>query len=192
MLAVLAERAALPAPYDTYAVRTGSGGLHLYFTAPGGPPLRNTAGRLGWLIDTRAAGGYVVAAESTVAGRRYEVVADATPATLPDWLAATLADPEPRPASARGITRPAGYAAAALRQEIAGVLDAQSGGRNHRLNAAAFALGQLVAGGLLPADVVDHALTAAGLATGLPAREVHRTIRSGVDAGAGTPRRVPA
>ena len=66
VLAVLCEANDQPLPVDTYAVRTGSGGTHLYFTAPPGMTLRNTAKRLGWLIDTRAHGGYVVAAGSTV------------------------------------------------------------------------------------------------------------------------------
>src|SRR5690606_18675731 len=65
MLAVVAERAGQPVPNETLTVRTPSGGLHLYFTAPDGVQLRNTAGErgngLGWKIDTRAWGGYVVA-----------------------------------------------------------------------------------------------------------------------------------
>ncbi|MGI5516009.1 bifunctional DNA primase/polymerase [Streptomyces sp. CA-106131] len=38
-----------------------SGGFHLYFAAPPGVRLGNTAGRLGKRIDTRAWGGHVVA-----------------------------------------------------------------------------------------------------------------------------------
>jgi hypothetical protein len=34
VLAVLAERAGVPVPYDTHTVRTGRGGRHLYFTPP--------------------------------------------------------------------------------------------------------------------------------------------------------------
>ena len=53
----------------TWTVQTASGGRHRYYRAPKGAGLRNTAGRAGWKIDTRAGGGYVVAAGSTVAGR---------------------------------------------------------------------------------------------------------------------------
>ena len=45
----------------TYAVTTPSGGWHLYYTAPPGAALRNTHDVIGWKIDTRAHGGYVVA-----------------------------------------------------------------------------------------------------------------------------------
>jgi hypothetical protein len=72
VLAVLAEDApdSRSGPlYDTYTVVTGRGGRHPYFIAPDGARLGNTAGELGWLVDTRAHGGYVLAAESIVAGR---------------------------------------------------------------------------------------------------------------------------
>src|SRR5690606_6177894 len=97
VFAALCERHGQPFPFDTYTVRTGRGGMHLYFTAPAGLEVRNSVGRLGWLIDTRARGGYVVAAGSIVAGRAYTVVNDADPAPLPGWLATLLTAPD-RPA----------------------------------------------------------------------------------------------
>ncbi|MBE1603730.1 hypothetical protein HEB94_000578 [Actinopolymorpha pittospori] len=64
LLAELAARAGQPLPVDTYTVQTGRGGLHLYFTTPSsGETMGNSAGRLGWHVDTRG-GGYVVAAGS--------------------------------------------------------------------------------------------------------------------------------
>src|SRR5690606_4438245 len=75
-LAALAENHGEPYPSATYTIRTATGGTHLYFTAPTGPELRNTAGALGWKIDTRAHGGYVVGAGSTIDGNRYTVVDD--------------------------------------------------------------------------------------------------------------------
>ncbi|MBR8745514.1 bifunctional DNA primase/polymerase, partial [Nocardiopsis sp. MG754419] len=64
VLALLAEETGDPLPLDTFTVRTRRGGWHLYFTHPTGPKLGNTSGDqgngLGWLIDTRAHGGYVV------------------------------------------------------------------------------------------------------------------------------------
>jgi hypothetical protein len=58
VLATLCEANDQPLPVETYTMRTASGGTHLYFTTPAGVQLRNSAGRLGWLIDTRAHGGY--------------------------------------------------------------------------------------------------------------------------------------
>src|SRR6266702_2051168 len=161
VLAVLADANDQPLPAETYTVRTCSDGTHLYFTAPPGVSLRNSAGRLGWLIDTRAHGGYVVGAGSSVHRRPYSVAHDTMPATLPSWLAERLTDPEPtpKPTAATPVQTPPAYAAAALRGELDRVLAAGEGTRNHTLNAAAFALGQLVAGGLLARQLAKDALT---------------------------------
>ena len=61
VLAQLAEWAGKPWP-STYMVATANGGWHLYFTAPEGSGIRNSASLLGPQVDVRAAGGYVVAA----------------------------------------------------------------------------------------------------------------------------------
>jgi len=90
-----------------------------------------------------------------------------------------------------GVQPRSRYAATALRGEPERVLAAQPGGRNHALNAAAFALGQLTATGLLPADLASDALAQAAQAIGLPTREAAATIRSGLTAGARSPRRLP-
>lgn len=190
VLAALAEDAGQPLPGATYTVRTGRGGLHLYFRAPAGPVLPNTAGRLGRLIDTRANGGYVVAAGSTVDGRAYEVLDDVAPGELPTWLAERL-----RPATIRHLPTPppvdqraAGYANAALRNEIQRVLDAPVGQRNATLNRAAYSLGTLVGAGALPERLVREALQRAAEAVGLAAAEVAATVDSGLRAGTSRPR----
>lgn len=50
----------------TFAVKTASGGLHLYYQLPEGSELGNTAGSLMKGVDTRGRGGYVVAPGSIV------------------------------------------------------------------------------------------------------------------------------
>jgi hypothetical protein len=194
VLAVLAEQHTAEVPVETYSVQTASGGEHLYFSAPAGSRIRNSAGRLGWLIDVRAAGGYVVAAGSVVRGRRYRA-AEAPVAALPGWIAGLLEEPRlPRADFApllEVVGRRSAYVAAALRAELGNVLAARpgSGQRNDTLNRAAFALGQLVGAGLLPDGLATAALAEASAAIGLPAGEAHATIRSGLTAGARTPRR---
>ncbi|HEX5495185.1 MAG TPA: bifunctional DNA primase/polymerase, partial [Mycobacteriales bacterium] len=85
----------------TYTVATPGGGEHRYHLAPPGPPLRNTVGALGWRIDTRAAGGYVIAAGSTrrVTGRtlRYTVINPGLLTPLPDWILTALTRPPAPP-----------------------------------------------------------------------------------------------
>jgi hypothetical protein len=202
VLETLAERAGQPAPWDTYSVSSPTGGLHLYFRAPAGSTFRNTAGELGWKIDTRAHGGFVIAAGSVRREGRYTVANDRPIAHLPGWLTTALTKPEP-PAhdldrGSRCPQRSAGHASAYLRAIIARETDAVRTaalhGRNHALNRAAFSLGRLVGGGELDEDVAWHALLAAAAAhfgverfTELEAR---RTIASGLDAGRRRPRRL--
>ncbi|MFD4907509.1 bifunctional DNA primase/polymerase [Kitasatospora purpeofusca] len=189
VLTALCERNEQPFPSDTYTVATPSGGLHLYFTAPAGLALRNTAGQhgsgLGWLIDTRAGGGYVVAAGSSVADRRYNVVLDTVPAPLPDWIASLLT-PSPRPAApvlrARRTTgtRPA-YVESALHNETANVANAPEGTRNWALTRASRALGRFVANGKLGRTEVETALKGAAEQAGLTAREADATITNALN-----------
>jgi hypothetical protein len=197
---VVAEQAGQPLPLDTFTVTTPSGGLHLYFAAPSDVEYRNSAGKLGWHIDTRAHGGYVVAPGSVVDSRRYQV-AEALPVSeLPAWLAERLRPtpppPPPPPVRVPSANRRGRYLDAAVAAEVARVEGAAPGERNQKLYEAAVALGQLVAGGCLTEqdvrDVLMHA--AAGYIAVNPSRQ-HRadgTITSGLKAGARRPRQVAA
>ena len=87
MLCVLAERAGQPVPLDTRTVATPSGGLQLYYTAPEGIRLGNTAKHLAPLIDTRAWGGQVVAPPTPRDdGIVYALTLDTPPTAFPTWL----------------------------------------------------------------------------------------------------------
>ncbi|AEB47847.1 bifunctional DNA primase/polymerase [Micromonospora maris] len=181
----------------TYTVTTGRGGTHLYYQHPNtGPALRNTAGTVGPMVDTRAAGGYVVAAGSIVAGRPYVVALDCDPDPLPAWLAGMLAPaplPPQRPVVVDLPTDRAGaYVRAAVGREVDRVTAAAPGERNRTLYVAAVALGQLVAGGALAADDAQSVLEQAGVTAGLRTAEAYRTVRSGLTAGARRPRAVAA
>ena len=210
VLAALCERHGQDFPWETFMVRTRRGGLHLYFTAPPGIRLGNTSGRsergLGWLIDTRAHGGYVVAPGSFVdlpdGTGRYELVYDRPPAPLPGWLAALLntASREPpllecRPSHPGQVRDLGSYVRTALYGECERVRTAAIGGRSHALNKAAYNLGGLVAAGALPEDVAERELTVAASvhATADPpftAAEARAVIRGGITAGRQRPRLV--
>ncbi|MFJ7968561.1 bifunctional DNA primase/polymerase [Streptomyces sp. NPDC096324] len=201
VLAVLCGRHGQPFPTDTYTVRTWSGGIHLYFLAPEGEPLRNTAGDsargLGWKVDTRAWGGLVVGAGSAFAGHPYEITHNATVAPLPGWLAELLR-PEPLPpqtpitVALSGRGRRTAFLRSAVNGEVERVTDSGPHEHNNALYVAAVALGQLVAGGeLREVEVIGWLLTAA-LQVGQGEREARRTIASGFRAGARRPRTVAA
>lgn len=180
----------------TYTVTTGRGGTHLYYRHPDdGPNLRNTAGTLGPMVDTRAHGGYVVAAGSTVADRPYTLDLDTGPALLPAWLAGLLT-PAPLPPQRPVVVelpggRERAYVRAAVERECASVTGAPDH-HNDALYLASVALGQLVAGGSLSTDEASTALEHAGLSAGLRHRAVLATIASGFRAGARRPRTVAA
>lgn len=195
----------------TLTVRTPSGGRHLIYQAPAGNPVRNTARTLGFCIDTRAAGGYVVGIGSVVDGAAYVLDGSTTDvAVLPDWLL-TLITATPEPPKAGGAarraevvsrlreltrqgTREQRWAAGILRSEcdeLAGM--GPNSGRNNRFNLAAYRAGQLVAAGLLDQVEAEEQLTEAAQACGLGVdtpHEIEKTLRSGMTAGLSRPRRM--
>jgi hypothetical protein len=178
----LCERAGHPVP-DTYRVRTASGGQHLYFTAPDRVRLANTAGTVGQLVDTRASGGYVVAAGSLTPAGMYESLCAPVAIPVPGWLLSIL---EPTPANPVGplrvtVTDGSRAAVAALEAECAVVAAAPDGRRNATLNRSAFKVGRFVAWGDLPRQTAEDAFQGAGAAAGLTAAECRTTIRSALD-----------
>ncbi|MEV8637348.1 bifunctional DNA primase/polymerase [Streptosporangium sp. NPDC051023] len=204
VLAVICERAGQPLPFETFTVRTRRGGTHLYYTAPDGIRLGNTEGDkgtgLGWLIDTRAHGGYVLGPGSFVdrpdGTGTYEVIHNVPPAPLPPFLFQQLVPP-PRPVRepvrlALPEDRRGAYLRAAITRELDRVASAPHGQRNGSLYLAAIALGQLVAGGALGESEVTTLLEQEGGDAGLSPAEVRRTIASGLRAGAKRPRTVAA
>lgn len=168
---------------STPTVITGSGGRHYYFRYPKGAKIGNSSRELQSPgIDIRGEGGQVVYPGS-IHPETGQVYAWA-PTLSPDDV--ELAD-LPQPILDR-LTKKRTYADAALENEINRVRAASEGERNNALNRAAFSLGQLVGGGALDEQAVVTALLAA---SPLPAREAEATIRSGIDAGKGKPRRPP-
>jgi hypothetical protein len=185
-LAALAEAAGAVVPQGTFTVSTPRG-EHLYFRAPAGVELRNTVGRLGAFVDTRACGGYVVGPGSVIAQGRYRVVASADPAPAPAWIVDRLRRSETaivaRTAGAAG-RRSSAYVQAAVRGEVERVAGAAVGQRNNALFRASARLGGFVAaGGLTAADARAALVGACGNHLGIEGfhlDEVDRTIESGL------------
>ncbi|GGQ82004.1 bifunctional DNA primase/polymerase [Streptomyces asoensis] len=178
----LCERAGHTVP-ATYRTRTASGGTHLYFTVPDGIRLTNTAGTVGELVDTRAWGGYVVAAGSTTPAGPYEALCGPETVPLPGWLQSIL-QPAPRAPQAPSGALPgqaSRYADVALTAEARNVATAQPGAREATLFRAARAVGRFVAWGDLPRHTVEQALQEAGEAAGLTVAECRSTLRSALN-----------
>jgi hypothetical protein len=187
---------------DTPTVLTPSDGRHLYYAHPTGPDwpdgvrLGNTAGTLGWLVDTRGWGGYVVAPPTVIDGRAYRMIVHGTTAALPGWIGDALR-PTPRPAQqpvsvaltgSGGGSRRDAYLRSAVSAQLNHVAQAVEGERNRALYTSAVALGQLAAGGELDPGQVAQWLTTVAVGAGLDDTEATRTIRSGMRAGAKRPR----
>ncbi len=180
----------------TVEQRTGSGGRQMFFRWPSdGQGIRNSAGKLGPGLDVRGEGGYIIAPPSChPSGGRYAWTSpNGTPiADAPAWLIACTRAPQSGPERQVALHVPGkaatGYGRAALGAEAAKVAGAPQGQRNSTLNAAAFALGQLVAGGALDRGQVERVLLDAAKAAGLTDREAQATLRSGLTSGEREPR----
>ena len=174
-------------------VRTGSGGMHLFFRHPG-EPVRNTAGALGGGLDVRGDGGYVVAPPSRHAtGHLYRWLdAESELPQLPESLLARMrarrTDVERAREPIRLDEAVSAWARAALEGEATRVRSAAQGTRNATLNRAAFCLGQIVGSGVLDQPTVERVLATSALASGLGETEAAATIRSGMRAGIEHPR----
>lgn len=173
-------------------------GWHVYIAATGRGNGVNVGGLAG--IDWRGRGGYAVAPPSRgadgtswdwITGTPQDCGADTPIVPAPEWVLALFDRQHPGP----NIPRHAGvspYGAAALERELGRLAVAQPGSRNHSLNSAAHALGQLVGGGVLDAEQVASSLVVVACRIGLPEAEARRTIASGLRAGLRSPRKVPS
>lgn len=197
VLAMLADRAGHPAPFDTWTISTPTGGAHLYFRAPVGAQLRNSIGALGWRIDTRAHGGYVVAVGSVGKQGYYRPANDLPIAELPAWLATALTPPPVEAASRESLdlsrVRASAYVRAIVEREAHSVATAQVGTRHHTRLKAARTLGRLVGGGELDEHEAWAALADAAhghIGHECTGREVEQDLRDGLAYGARRPRRI--
>lgn len=183
---------ALMAP--TYAVRTGSGGWHLYYAHPGRPVRsRPMPGRQG--IDIKADGGYVVAPPSRHPRTRlpYRTVGNRPVVEMPPPLAAVVeAPPAPAGPVHRGphratttvtTTSPEGGGisspAALLASHLRSVALAPEGKRRTTLYGAARGVARLVAAGAIEPAAAWAVLTDAGRT----AQQTDRDIRAAIVGG---------
>lgn len=160
-------------------------GCHLYFAGDG----RSSAGSLAPGIDTRGAGGYVVAPPSWhESGQVYRWFdAEAPVVAAPAWLLAALAPPPPPPIGAAHTLPPGeratNYGRAALEGLVADMLSAPDGQRNETLVRVAYRAGRLVAAGEFMGELARAVLVEAACRVGLSQTEAARTFDSGFRAG---------
>ena len=177
----------------TVAVKTPSGGVHLWWSwPPDGPEIRCSAGRIGPGIDVRGEGGYVIGPPSVlIDGRSYQWIAQKQEiVSAPSWLI-ELALPPPPPERSEPVLPTENlvrYVKASLKAELHRLENAGEGSRNDQLNRTAFAIGQFVGAGAVPEAWAEAELKRVSLSIGLSLHEATRTIRSGLTAGMASPR----
>lgn len=194
VLARVADRAGAPPPTGTRTVRTPTGGSHLYFEAPPSISLRNTVARVGWRVDSRGDGGFVVAAGSWSAEGWYHLAVDAPVQPLPLWLIPLLRPPVPATPSTstiQGVRASVTRRRAYLTAVESRVSAAEPGTRHDVLLRGAYSLGRLVGGGDLAEDEARNSLVDATTRwAGSPSRKDLRTIADGLTAGIRHPRQL--
>ena len=206
----LAELAKLTAQYGplpaTLSCSTPRGGTHFHFKW-NGADIHNSDSRIAPSLDVRGDGGYVVLPPSArLDGALYQWCQGVTDlADAPDWLIDLALKASKKSAKANGAGKTKGggggsgpwsaWALKALADECARIAAAAVGQRNSTLNAAAFNLFQIVAGGGLDEQEVRDRLFAAAEACGLVADDgtdaVLKTIASAYSAGIAQPRQRP-
>ncbi|HZM83026.1 MAG TPA: bifunctional DNA primase/polymerase [Candidatus Limnocylindrales bacterium] len=185
-LLTLVKRGLCP---PTRFVRTGSGGLHLYYQHPGAhSKIPNSAGKLGPGIDVRGDGGYVVAPPSVHPRTRqtYDWADErAAIEEMAPALAALCITPDPpaaptagRPSSLRSagaISYPDRLLAALLNK----VRTAPPGRRRVTLYGCARGVARMVAAGVIGPIDGQAALLEVGLAVGQTERSALAAITGG-------------
>jgi hypothetical protein len=171
----------------TRTVRTQSGGVHLYYSLPDDRELR---GSLGPGVDIKKPGrGYVLVPPSP----GYSFLRGGKPSPAPEWLLdeLTLNKRSEGTASAPkyfALMGGTGYGLATLRNALMRVRNQGEGGRRALLNAEAYTLGSLCAGGELDEDKALESLLEAALESGLSEKDALSRIHSGWCAGLLNPR----
>jgi len=172
----------------TLMAETGSGGLHLFYAHPGGYVMSG-ANKYGPGIDSKADGGYVVAAPSVSRSGRYRWTPDGRsdhPLTpLHPRLAERVRPPEPVKAARVGVSPWARPEAVRGRLEalVGTVLAAQPGQRNDFLYWAAKKAGEMVLAGEVDQGTVVAVLTDAGRAIGLSYSEIGEANKGTIGSG---------
>lgn len=167
-----------PEPVETYAVRTGSGGTHLYYQWPSWWPKASQASPAKGVIDVRGNGGqyggYVLAEGSVTESGPYHMLwAGRGPILAPQWIRDLVTEKPRQPAVRRpgGIRQPSPVSWSGLVDSV------RHAGEGNRNNALLWAARSMCTDGA-PEDEAKRVLGEAAADAGLPYFEIERTIES--------------
>lgn len=162
---------------ETFSVRTGSGGLHLYFRWEPSWPRITQASPVKGVVDVRGNGGqyggYVLGAGSVTAAGEYKIENNSPIALPPMWIRLLVMEKPAQPKKTfQGIRQPGAVSQSGLVDTVA---NAQPGNRN---NALVWAARTFCEEGV-PEEEALRVLGEAASRAGLGEMEAERTIQSG-------------
>lgn len=161
----------------TYTVRTGSGGLHLYFRWPAHWPRISQASPVKGVVDVRGNGGqyggYVLAEGSQTAAGEYLLQGDYDIGLPPEWIRQLVVEkPQaPRIQRPKGLMQPGVLSFSGLVETV------RNAGEGNRNNALLYSARAMYSDGATEQVCLDT-LGPAAEAAGLPYFEIERTIQS--------------
>lgn len=164
---------------DTYSVRTGSGGVHLYYRWPSHWPRISQASPVKGLVDVRGNGGqwggYVLGEGSvTEAGPYYELWNGAEVTLPPKWIRHLVAEKPPAPK----VQRPKSFHSLLQSGNHSGLVNSvRNAGEGNRNNSLLWAARTMCEEGAAEADCLST-LGPAARDAGLGDFEIERTIQS--------------
>lgn len=166
-----------PSDLMTYTVRTGSGGLHLYYQWPAHWPKISQASPIKGVVDVRGNGGqyggYVLAEGSVTSAGHYEGIDGKGPQIAPEWIRKLVAERPAQPKIHRqsGIRQPGAISWSGLVDSV------KNAGQGNRNNALLWAARAMCSDGAPESEAMEVLGDAASDA-GLPYYEIERTIQS--------------
>jgi len=189
----------LPLP-ETLRVRTGSGGMHLWYWAPEDacPTIgsRIEAGGVRWAVDWRGRGGYVLAPPSRHVAGRYAWEGGEIAEAGPELLGLLRKEPpkmavQPVVLLPLGEGRAARYLEGALKGEVDRLLTCPEGGRHRQMLRSAYKLGGYYRPGVDVAAIEAAMVAAWSQVVGAREREARKAFCDGWNAGVERPRLLP-
>lgn len=163
---------------QTYSVRTGSGGLHLYYRWPKHWPRISQASPIKGVVDVRGNGGqyggYVLAEGSVTDSGPYDASESRHgPQIAPEWIRRLVAERPAQPKIHRqsGIRQPGAISWSGLVDSV------RNAGEGNRNNALLWAARAMCSDGA-PLEECKRELSPAAESAGLPYFEIERTIES--------------
>jgi hypothetical protein len=163
---------------DTYTVRTGSGGIHLYYQWPAHWPKISQASPVKGVVDVRGNGGqyggYVLAQGSRTAAGTYDLVETGRgPQIAPEWIRLLVAEKPQQPKTSRpsGIRQPGSVSWSGLVDSV------RNAGEGNRNNALVWAARTMCEEGAQEEEALRE-LGPAAESAGLGYLEIERTVQS--------------